>query len=211
MFRTNSRSQILFLTDIFRKLTLGAPEHLAPLEVYVVGRWRLLPNQRWLEIPRGTKLHPRGEGWPQSLPFLALRHCSHPYTRFLLPFNTEREKRLWSIWATASFDNVYGGTRWTNQTLLFQSMLRRVKRLKPFLSVAIFPFLRFFKLNMSIEIKHKYKLAPPPSTWGRNPGYLTCWCTPKGGNLTTVTAIGVKNLMAYGIRRGLKQIVSVSC
>ena len=104
MFRTNSRSQILFLTDIFRKLTLGAPEHLAPLEVYVVGRWRLLPNQRWLEIPRGTKLHPRGEGWPQSLPFLALRHCSHPYTRFLLPFNTEREKGLWSIWATASFD-----------------------------------------------------------------------------------------------------------
>ena len=46
MFQTNSRSQILFLTDIFRKLTLGAPEHLDPLEVYVVGRWRLLPNQR---------------------------------------------------------------------------------------------------------------------------------------------------------------------
>ena len=94
MFRTNSTSQIVFRTDIFRKLTLGAPEHLAPSYIYVVGRWPLLPNQRWVdEIARRTKLHPRGEGWPQSLPFLALRHCSHPYARFSFPFNTERKKK----------------------------------------------------------------------------------------------------------------------
>ena len=56
------------------------------------------------------------------------------------------KKNIWSVWATASFDPRNCGTRWTNQTLLFQSMLRHVKRLKPFRTVEIFPFLQFFKI-----------------------------------------------------------------
>ena len=74
----------------------------------------------------------------------------------LLTLNEKKDYGLFGRRRRLITGIVYGGTRWTNQTLLFQSMLRRVKRLKPFLSVAIFPFLRFFKLNMSIEIKHKY-------------------------------------------------------
>ena len=54
--------------------------YTAQAQVSVVGKWMLLPNQRWLGIPRQTKVHKRKEGWPQSLPFLAdaLKHCSHP-------------------------------------------------------------------------------------------------------------------------------------
>ena len=67
-----------------------------------------------------------------------------PDSRSLLTLN--EKKNIWSVWATASFDPRNCGTRWTNQTLLFQSMLRHVKRLKPFRTVEILPFLQFFKI-----------------------------------------------------------------
>ena len=68
----------------------------------------------------------------------------------------------------------------------------------------------FYDKNVCSGQREVLTYSPPPrTTWEGNPWYLTCWCARKGENLTTVIAIGLGHLMAYGIKRGLKQTVSI--
>ena len=73
MFRTNSRSQIVFQTDIFRKLTLGTPT------LQGAGRYCQI-KEELMRSPGEQNCIREGRGGLKV--FL-----------FLLPFNTKREKK----------------------------------------------------------------------------------------------------------------------
>ena len=173
----------LQLVESFSNLGLYLSEELLTVEpARGTGYQTILLKKQHNALKRNARTHPRHTSSP------VLIKQNH---QWVPTSGGEKTPAVYLLMSTES-ENLSSlftaGPAGPTKHYFFKACYATYKKLKAFR--AIFPFFRFLSVrlwsNRDINL-----LPPPPSpTWGRNPGYLTCWCTRKKGNWTTVIATG---------------------